>query len=346
MATLKELSQMTGYSPATISRVLSGDRGLAVPVETRRRVLEAAGELNYAATKSRRGRTPKRLFRVGLAEMLAPEQQLDDPYYLYLHTLVEQACLDSKLEPVFLPRRGEGFLPPADAPAEALIAIGIFTPAEIDSLRAISPNLLFLDSSPEETACDSVVINYRLGIGLALEYLRGLGHSRIAFVGPAEKLDDWKRPAPEERRRLYLEWMGRHGLPALLVDAPMDADHADRAVGRFLTARPQERPTALLCANEETAIGAQKAVRAFGLTIPGGMSLVSFNDTPLSQLQDPPLTSVSLHVREMAAAAVSLVRQRVVTADRPVARTLAHKLVVPPTLVVRESTAPPADSTN
>ena len=57
MATLRELAERTGYSPATISRILTGDPALAVSEEARKRVLEEAGRLNYAATKSRRGRS-------------------------------------------------------------------------------------------------------------------------------------------------------------------------------------------------------------------------------------------------------------------------------------------------
>ena len=50
MATLRELAERTGYSPATISRILTGDPALAVSEEARKRVLEEAGRLNYAAT--------------------------------------------------------------------------------------------------------------------------------------------------------------------------------------------------------------------------------------------------------------------------------------------------------
>ena len=59
MATLKEIAERTGYSPATISRILSGDQTLSVTEEARRTVLEAAGALNYSETRSRRGRTPE-----------------------------------------------------------------------------------------------------------------------------------------------------------------------------------------------------------------------------------------------------------------------------------------------
>ena len=80
MATLRELAERTGYSPATISRILTGAPALAVSEEARKRVLEEAGRLNYAATKSRRGRSPKHLLRVAVAEMLSPAQQLRDEY--------------------------------------------------------------------------------------------------------------------------------------------------------------------------------------------------------------------------------------------------------------------------
>ena len=65
MATLKELADRTGCSPAAISRILNADPTLSVSEETRRRVLEEAGRLNYSASKSRRGRAPKPLMRGG-----------------------------------------------------------------------------------------------------------------------------------------------------------------------------------------------------------------------------------------------------------------------------------------
>ena len=74
--------------------------------EARKRVLEEAGRLNYAATKSRRGRAPKHLLRAAVAEMLTPDQQLGDPFYLYLRGCVERACQDQKFSVQLLERRG------------------------------------------------------------------------------------------------------------------------------------------------------------------------------------------------------------------------------------------------
>lgn len=341
MATLKELSDRTGYSPATISRILTADPSLAVTPEARQRVLEEAGKLNYAATKSRRGRAPKRLLRVGVAEMLSPAQRLEDPYYLYLRGGLERACADSRFAFLAMERRGEKFLLPEGEEVDGIVAIGIFTPEEIEGLRHLCPVLVFLDSSPEEGRSDSVVLNYRLGITQALDYLEELGHSEIAFVGPAWKLDDWKRPAPEERRRIFLERMARQGQEnPVLIETSMDARETARAVAEFLRSGAP-RPTALLCANEENAIGAFRALREGGLRIPEDISLVSFNDTPLSQLIDPPLTSVSTHLEEMARTAVRMLAQRVSIDGKQTERVLPQKTIIPTTLVPRASAAPP-----
>ena len=242
MATLKELADQTGYSPATISRILSGDPALSVTPEARRKVLEEAGRLNYTATRSRRGRTPKGVLRVGVAEMLTPAQQLDDPYYLYLSSFVRQGCMDKKYTCLTLESRGEGFLPPEGEKLDGIVAIGLFTPAQIESLAALTPNVVFVDSSPFEQRFDSVVLGYELGISLALEHLTQLGHRHIGYIGPVYKLDDYRRRAPEVRRQLFLKLMERHNLleGAQLLDCPMEAQAAARAVGELLASGEQE----------------------------------------------------------------------------------------------------------
>ena len=339
MATLKEISERTGYAPATISRILTGDPGLAVSPEARKKVLEEAGRLNYAATKSRRGRAPKTLMRAAAAERLTPEQQLGDPFYLYLRGHVERACLEQRIALQTLARRdGE------EGGIDGVVAIGRFPPPEVEGLAALSPDLVFLNSSPDESRFDSVVLNYDLGIRLAVDHLLELGHRRVGFIGPALRPDDRGRPAPEVRRERFMAHMAAHGLldPAFLVETPMDA-HSTAAALRAYLASGVPRPTAFLAASEEPALGAVRAFTEAGLSIPGQVSLVSFNDTPLSALVSPALTSVSAHADEMARAAVRLLVERADLPGRPPVRTLPVKVVVAPSLTVRESTAAPSN---
>lgn len=342
MATLKELAEYTGFSAATISRILNNDPTMAASEETRKKILEAADTLNYAATKSRKGRAPKTNLRIALAEMLTPAEQLADPYYLYLRRYVERECTAQRIELFPLTQLEDRFTPPASGAFDGLIAIGIFTPVQVDSLLALHANVVFLDSSPDETRADSVVINYRLGVEQALAHLVDRGHTKIGFIGPKTKLDDHKQPAPEVRRRIYVEWMLAHGLydPSLLIDVPMSAQQTGQALHDRILAG-EAMPTALLTANEESALGAIHALQQADLRVPDDVSVISFNNTPLSELTEPPLTSVTTHMREMSQAAVRLACERVGGRRKPPIRALPVKLIVPPSLVLRGSVAPP-----
>lgn len=337
MATLKELADRTGYSPAAISRILNADPTLSVSEETRRRVLEEAGRLNYSASKSRRGRTPKPLMRVGLAEMLSGSRQLDDPYFLYLGNHVRQGCQERKYACVPLEHRDGLFLLPEGENVDGIVAVGYFPPEQIHALEAVSKQLVFLDFSPDETRYDSVELDYALGIRLALDGLLALGHRNLAFAGPAGR--PYGQPGPEPRYQAFLHLSQAHQeLNCQVISCPMQG----RVIESNLTAvlaRPENRPTALLCANEEIALAAVRTAEHLGLHIPGELSVVSFNDTPRSALVRPALTSVSIHTQEMANAALRLLADRVL-GSVPTRRTWPQKVVVPPSLSLRESTGP------
>ena len=339
MATLKEIADRTGYSPATISRILSADPTLSVTEDARRAVLEAAGQLNYTETKSRRGRNPKMLLRLGLADMLTPTQQLDDPYYLYLSNYVKQGCVEKKYALTPLERRNDLFVAPEGETLDGILAVGLFTTKQIESLSAITPNVVFLDSSPFESRFDSVVPGYELGISLAMEHLLQLGHRSIGFVGPTFKYNDRHQSALEVRRKIYCALMEQYGLANEMsfVECPMETDPTIRAWKEFLRSE-KTLPTAVICANEDNAMGTVQCLLQEGYRLPQDLSVVSFNDTPRSALLSPSLTSVSINAAEMANTALRLVYERATLPDRPPIRTIPLKVVVPPTLVPRQST--------
>ncbi len=341
MATLKELSERTGYSAATISRILNGDPTLSVTEETRRIVLEEAGRSNYIATRSRRGRTAKNTVRVGVAETIPPVQQLKDPYYLYLSCYIRQGCLDRNYTCIPLECYGDACASQKESSLTGIIAIGRYTPEQIHSLAALSSNLVFVDSSPFEASYDSVVLGYELGISLALEHLYSLNHHRIGYIGPIYAMDYQRRYAPEVRRQFFVSQMKKATLldPALLLDCPMEGDAARETIRNFLDS-DVPLPTAFLCANEEVAIGALAVLRERNLSVPGDISIVSFNDTPKSALVEPALTSISTHVDEMSNTALRLLAERAQVGNSKPIRSLPLKVTVPPTLVVRESSGP------
>ena len=101
----------------------------------------------------------------------------------------------------------------------------------------------------------------------------------------------------------------------------------------------EQRPTAFITVNEECAIGAVHVLREMKLKIPEDVSIISFNDTVMSSVIEPRLTSISAHLEYMAAAAVQLVTQRIATPTHKAERVYPQKIVIPPELIERDSTA-------
>lgn len=168
---------------------------------------------------------------------------------------------------------------------------------------------------------------------LAVRHLAGLGHRRFLVVsGPIELSN------ARDRLSAALQTIGRSGLicrndVAISSDSVVLDDAARVRIEEAL-ARP-DRPTAIFAGGFYLAMAVMQVVRRAGLTIPGDVSLVGFDDPVSAPLLDPPLTTVRQPLEEMAAAAYRLVHDGILgTPGRPQTRTL------PPELIVRGSTGP------
>lgn len=334
MATIRDLAARTGFSPATISRVLNNDPSMSATDETRAKILEAAKELHYTSSRPRKAPTPRPL-HIAIVEMLSRSEQLRDPYYLYLKDYAVTCCMEWGYNVTYIYEVDGKYQFPTPITLDGILAIGIFSTRQIEALSGIGKPIVFLDSAPDELRFDSVVLNFRLGIDSAIDYLIRCGHRRIGFLGPTYKLDQRRNPAPEVRRDCYIDQMKRVGLfdESLLLDTKLTPDGTRQAVLDWLGASPA-MPAAFIAYNEDTAITAASTIREQGYSIPGDVSLISFNDTPLSVLIDPPLTSINAHLDSMGEAAVRLLTERIEEPSR-----LTCKMVVPMTLTVRESVA-------
>lgn len=332
MATIRDLANYTGFSVATISRVLNNDPTMKVTDDTRMKILEAADELNYSRTKTRRF-SKNHPVHVAIAEMMSQSEKLSDPYYLYLKNYVVRACMEQGFHVSYLSEQQERYYTLEKEPVDGILAIGIFSERQIAQMAEISRSVVFIDSSPDERQFDSVVLNFRLGVEQALEYLMQHGHYRIGFLGPTYKLDQKKRPALEVRRQYFKEYMSNVGRydERWMIDTLLTLDETRKEVKSWLKLGEQ-RPTAFLAYNEGTAITAVSVFREAGIRIPEDISIISFNDTPLSILIEPPLTSVNAHLESMGKEAVRLLKDRIEEPQR-----LAHKVVLPLTLTERRS---------
>lgn len=341
--TLKMISEHTGFSQTTISRVLNSDPTFIVEEETRRTICETAKRLGYSGGTGRRRRQTKTTeIQIGIAEMLSPAEQMTDPYFLYLRNFVEQQCAEARILTMLLQRNSDGCYRTADIEVDGIVAIGYFSEKQIASLQSICNNIVFLDSSPDEMLYDSVVLNYELGMKQALDHLRRFNHTNIGFIGPKRLYDEVNHITWEPRRQYYERYMREHGLyrASLIVEVPLRDQVAvtEEFTMRLRTMPKEVQATAWVTVNEECAISVIRALRKEGYRVPEDVSVIGFNDTAMSCIIEPPLTSISPHIDYMAEIAVQLVQQRIRRSGLLTKRQYPQKVVIPTMLIREDST--------
>jgi LacI family transcriptional regulator len=173
------------------------------------------------------------------------------------------------------------------------------------------------------------------GLRLAVEHVIGLGHRRIAFLQGGRTGDG------QQRREAFRRAVRRHGLRVPPNDLPVVANTftaAAAAAERLL--RRRRRPTAIVASTDVAAIGALKAASRLGLSVPGELSIVGFDDIPLTEITVPSLTTVHQPLQELSQRALAQLLELIARPQEAAGRLQ----VVQPTLVVRDSTGPPASA--
>uniref|UniRef100_UPI003D81C6A6 Ancestral LacI Transcription Factor n=1 Tax=Escherichia coli TaxID=562 RepID=UPI003D81C6A6 len=188
------------------------------------------------------------------------------------------------------------------------------------------PPVVFLSAQPP--GVPTVSVDQYAGARLATEHLLDLGHRRIALItGP----QDWLEA--RERLQGWREALAEAGLPPpAVLQGDWSAASGYEAARQLL-----EQPdfTAIFAANDQMALGVLRALHERGLRVPDDVSVVGFDDIPESAYFHPPLTTVRQDFEELGRQAVEQLLEMIEGEEPP------PPAVLPPELIVRESTAPP-----
>jgi LacI family transcriptional regulator len=207
------------------------------------------------------------------------------------------------------------------------------TEAHADELRRAAAPVVVIGRPSRGTAVDTVRAHSRKGASEAVRHLYDAKRRRIAFLNGPEYT------APGSSRRLgYLDGLRSCSLvrdeSLIEVAADFMIEPGRRATERLLA---RERPDALLCANDLLAIGALAALRDAGLDVPRDVALVGMDNTPLSEVTWPTLTTVDLGSFERARIAAEMLLERIEDPARE-----PRVVGVEPRLVVRASSGAPS----
>jgi LacI family transcriptional regulator len=200
----------------------------------------------------------------------------------------------------------------------------------LDHLRFRKVPLLFVDVGPNAPGIANIRIDYLNGIRQAVQHLAALRHRRIAFVSGPVHLK-----SAVARREAFKTSMTEIGLsPDWIVVGDHRMDGGMRALVELSSL--SNRPTAVLCSNDMTAIGVMREAYDRNIKIPEDLSVVGFDDIRLSEFTIPPLTTVQMSQKELARIAFQALLTEVESAT-PAQQRREYDLIT--TLVLRRSTA-------
>lgn len=174
------------------------------------------------------------------------------------------------------------------------------------------------------------------GSFLAVEHLSKLGHKHIAYIGG----DQSSNPSVL-RRQGFLDALGKFGLPLgpnFLENGNWRFDETEAAVNRLLSG--SMLPTAIVCANDEMALVAIRTLQRAGHRVPQDFSIIGFSNERLSQLSNPPLTTIAQPECEVGKSAIELLIHKIEAPDEAAETDEANFRLLPSELVIRESTCP------
>jgi LacI family repressor for deo operon, udp, cdd, tsx, nupC, and nupG len=327
--TMKDVARLAGVSTATISRALTNPD--MVRESTRERVLAAIDRIGYAPNVLARN-----LRRMRTSTVILLVRQIVNPFYLEIFRGVEAAARELGYNVLMSnaenspERELEYFDMIRERRADGIILVTGKLPlrrgrgADLPPLVVASEYLPGLD-------LPTVRIDNVSAAAAAVAYLVGLGHRRIAHItGPLPEV------LSRDRLKGYRKALRRAGIePDDRLVARGDYTNRSGHGAAAGLLRGRRRPTAIFAANDEMAMGAIKAARERGLSVPADLSVVGFDDIAMAAAWDPALTTVAQPCGEMGSRAMILLSEILGGEDRH-----GEEIVLATRLVARGSTAP------
>jgi LacI family transcriptional regulator len=338
---LRMLAEHLELSQTTVSLVMNNSPSAkSIPPETRKRVMEAAERLNYRPNYFARSLRQSRSMSVGV---LAPDlsegyftrvmsgvvQKLTAAHYFYF-----TACHDWKRELIekyprmLLERAVDGFLLLNTAADQIAVPVPVV---------AISAH-----SAAENVT--NIILDHHLAVQQALTHLYELGHRRIAIMRGPRAIPD------SEFRWESIQQVAREiGLkldPTLVIridSAAWSMKTGLHPMAPEIGYKPMQALlekthdfTAVFCFNDIAAIGTIRALKEAGLSVPGDVSVVGFDDILSAAYYTPSLTTVRQPLMEMGQRGAEVLLERIANREKE----FVSEVMMAPELVVRESTGP------
>jgi len=309
MATMKDVARRAGVSESTVSHVVNNTR--SVSEAKKAQVLLAMQELGFSANAHARGLALGRSNFLGILV-----SDIENPFFPGVIKSFEDLARQNGFDVLLFSTNYDSGI--AERACQKLVenmapAVAIMTsqvdPSLLQYLSANHVDTVMLDGASVGPHRSSLRLRYEKGAVESVRCLFNLGHRDLAMIaGPQNRRSHIAYKAAVESAAWALNCSLR------IMEGRNTAESGSDAVRDLLTGSIM--PTAILCSNDLTAIGAIKALTQSGLRVPEDVSVVGLDDIPLAELMTPPLTTVHIPRQELGKMAFSIL-QRMLNGDFP-----------------------------
>jgi len=305
MSTIEDVAKLAKVSIATVSRVINNSSA-NVREETRNRILEAIKELDYHPNALAKGLQLNKTMNIGV---IIPD--ISNPYYAEIVRGIQDEAdelgygvimqntdwnLERIVKQIYLLR---------EKLADGIIFSGglIHNFSALSALRDMSNRVVVIGR--HEVNFPAIRVDNIGGATLAVKHLLELGHRRIAFMCYNDS-----STSVMDRFTGYMNAFAQYGLQPdkdLIKEGIFSTKTGYCSASELFSS--DNRPTAVFASNDQIALGVMHAAREMGISVPEDLSIVGFDDIPISEYFTPPLTTVKVPIYDVGKAAMKLVYQ-------------------------------------
>ena len=304
---LKKIAEMTGVSVSTVSRVLNNKNSSCASQKVKEKIWQAAGEIGYQpnlyARELKTGGSAKDSIRIFVL-MARSKRNSKDPFFEELCGYLQSEFVQAGCRLGKILYAGENAKQPAldikDSGQDGCIILGKCSGTLLRALQAQTKNLIGIWRNPTDLPVDEVICRGDKAAEMAISYLLSLGHRKIAYIGDCSY---------ENRYIGYSECLIKNKIPIdypLIYDVAQTREAGARAMENLLR---QQTATAVLCANDELALGALEELKRQKRNRKNPISVISIDD--IRQARTAGLTTIHMPQKDMAHMAVTLLLDRI-----------------------------------
>ncbi|MFD2672303.1 substrate-binding domain-containing protein [Marinicrinis sediminis] len=329
--TMQDIADQLNISKNSVSQALSGKSG--VSEDTRQIIIETADKLGYVYGKQKKKLSTLYSGNIGLiaSEFAFSKKNFFGEIYLSIEKETSKRGMQLHIQSIDQTMRDRHILPPfiENHSVDGIIVLSHISSDYIQKVLETEIPTVIIDHHEPGLQADCILTNNRFGAFEAISHFIQLGHRDIGFIGNIDF-----SPSYYERMEGFRLAMHLHSLPVkpewMITDAREELDYVTRTVGAL-----DRQPTAWFCVNDGLGFMVHSTMQQLGFSIPGDISLCSYDNGQLSRMTTPLMTTMDIDLNRYGTLAAERLFWRIEHRNEPYL-----EMLLPATLIKRDSTAP------